>query len=907
MVNVRIEVVVDPSQAAAGSRRVRDELKKTEDSADKLRATIRRTFAGIGIGLLVRELTQAADAYTNLQNRIRTVTESEQELADVTAQIFQIANDTRSAFDATAEVYARTALAAKDLGISQQDTLAFTKSLNQAVALSGASAEEARAGLIQLSQGLASGALRGDELRSVLEQLPVVADVIAKSLGVTRGELREMGAEGKITADIILRAFEQAREELDERFGKSVPTIGQSFTVLRNNLVQTVGEFDQAVGASGVFAQLIVFIAENLDIAAGGVLVLAAAIATAYIPATVTATSLTTALIARIAALNVTAIASTAVFAGIAAAAAIAARRIGEEFEEAQQRITEATEAGEKFALTDYGKVGADILRVRENLAIVTAAITRSVAAGDQATEAQIALQQRYQAELDKLIGEQKRLADGTAQSAAEARKQTLAIEATATATGKSIASIQEENKLLRLSSREREIQAALLQEVARIEKDKDNAKVTDTQREQLELALRENQALQDRADALDQVFGPAEKFEAQVRALNQALQEGAITQDQFDTAVAELAKSLEGADLSKLNLEGIDLSGLDGGGLDALLEKISKLGQAEQKQLDIVKQTIAEYDARIALAQRELELRQQGNADAAGQAQFEQEFAQAIAVGNVALAARILALDQLRQQTEAQDAAEQLLAETERNRKQIVDSFLAPQEQLLATQLTLNQLLAEGTINAQQYAIAMGNAKLQVDGLGRTAAEGAAAGLQQIENELVDVGATVQETLVNGFHSAEDALVGFLRTGEFDFKKFIDSILDDLARLLVQQGLLALLGGPGAAQGAGFFGNFFGGNRADGGGVEAGRSYMVGEHGKPELFTPESAGRVLSASQTQRAMQPIVNVTAPPAQVTIVNATDPGEFSRYLSTSEGEEAVLNVVRRNPRAVQAAR
>jgi tape measure domain-containing protein len=136
-------------------------------------------------------------------------------------------------------------LAGKDLGITQKELTQFTESLNQAIILSGASAVEAQAGLIQFSQGIASGALRGDELRSVLEQLPVVADILAKELNVTRGELRELGAQGAITSDIILKAFANARVELSERFARTVPTISQSFQVLRNAVVKTFGEFDK--------------------------------------------------------------------------------------------------------------------------------------------------------------------------------------------------------------------------------------------------------------------------------------------------------------------------------------------------------------------------------------------------------------------------------------------------------------------------------------------------------------------------------------------------------------------------------------------------------------------------------------------------------------------------------------
>lgn len=259
-----IEVVVDPARAVRGNRRVRGELGRTETAADRLGRTLRRAFAITSIVLLGRQLVTLADEFTNVQNRLRTVTDGEAELATVTNELFAIANRTRSEYGATAEVFARVGLAAKNLGRDQQELLQFTESLNQAVLLSGASATEAQAGLIQLSQGLASGALRGDELRSVLEQLPVVADVIAQSLGVTRGELRVLGQEGKISAEIVLDAFKEARIELEERFGEAVPTVAQSLTVLRNRVLQVVGAQDQATGASRALSETILDLSENV-------------------------------------------------------------------------------------------------------------------------------------------------------------------------------------------------------------------------------------------------------------------------------------------------------------------------------------------------------------------------------------------------------------------------------------------------------------------------------------------------------------------------------------------------------------------------------------------------------------------------------------------------------------------
>lgn len=249
-------------KAQQGTKDLENQMRSLDGVGRSLSNTMKGLVAAFGL----RELQQTVDAYTNVQNRLKLVTGNASELLGVTKELFAISNETRQSFTSTAEVYARTALATKDLGLSQRDTLEFTRSLNQAVILSGASSAEASAGLIQLSQGLASGALRGDELRSVLEQLPAVADVIANSLGVTRGELRKMGEDGKITAEVVIEAFQRASGELDGKFNQTVSTISQAFVVLKNNVTQYIGELDAATGASVAVAGALLAIGENIDL-----------------------------------------------------------------------------------------------------------------------------------------------------------------------------------------------------------------------------------------------------------------------------------------------------------------------------------------------------------------------------------------------------------------------------------------------------------------------------------------------------------------------------------------------------------------------------------------------------------------------------------------------------------------
>lgn len=282
MATERIDIIVSEKGSRVVKRNVEDignSARKAAGGVDQLQ----RLLGGLASGAALRQLQRTADAYTNIQNSLRLVTTSSEQLAAVQEELFNISQRTRSSFESNAEVYRRFALAGKDLGVTQNDILKFTEQVNQAIIVSGASGAEAQAGLVQFSQGLASGALRGDELRSVLEQLPAIADILAKELGVTRGELRKMGEEGAITSEIILEAFKNNGDELAAQFAKVSPTIEQGLTNVRNAFTRFIGEIDQANGISRNIASGLIFLAENFDRLGRAILVLGGIVATKLI------------------------------------------------------------------------------------------------------------------------------------------------------------------------------------------------------------------------------------------------------------------------------------------------------------------------------------------------------------------------------------------------------------------------------------------------------------------------------------------------------------------------------------------------------------------------------------------------------------------------------------------------
>src|SRR5690606_2788812 len=164
-----------------------------------------------------------------------------------------------------AQVYQRLAQNAAQLGIDQKKVAEITETVSKAVAASGASADAADAALRQLGQGLASGALRGDELNSVMEQTPALAQAIATGLGVTIGELRKLGADGKITAQALITALTNAGESVNQQFGTRVKTAAQAWTELTNSVTRFIGETSKASALNSSLADGIERVSEAID------------------------------------------------------------------------------------------------------------------------------------------------------------------------------------------------------------------------------------------------------------------------------------------------------------------------------------------------------------------------------------------------------------------------------------------------------------------------------------------------------------------------------------------------------------------------------------------------------------------------------------------------------------------
>jgi tape measure domain-containing protein len=286
---------VDSSQLhdANGELRILIEVgTKAEKATDGVKDSfsgLKTVLAGLGLGAVIREGIQLADTYSNIEGRLSLVTTGTGQLADVTEKLYASAQRSRVGFEATADLYSSLARSTKSLGTSQGDLLQVTETINKALIVSGASAATAEGALTQLGQGFASGTLRGDELNSVLEGTPRLAQAIADGMGVTVGQLRALGAEGKITGETVFNALKSQKDAVEAEFAKMPTTVSQSFVQLQNAVLKYVGQANSAGGVTATMAAGIGLLAKNLDTVVPLVVTIAAALGIGYVTSAVAA------------------------------------------------------------------------------------------------------------------------------------------------------------------------------------------------------------------------------------------------------------------------------------------------------------------------------------------------------------------------------------------------------------------------------------------------------------------------------------------------------------------------------------------------------------------------------------------------------------------------------------------
>lgn len=254
---------------------VDDTIRRTDTSTgglsggvDKLKGAfggLQGLLAAAGLGIGVAEIIETADAFKTLEARVKLATGEGAEFITGFEGVKQIANETFSSIESTGELFARITAAGETLGLAQGEILSVTQTINEAIKLSGGSAASADAAITQLIQGLQSGVVRGEEFNSIMEQAPRLAKAMADGLGVTRGELRAMAQDGKLTSEVVINAVRSQGEVIASEFGTLPTTVGNSLQVVKNQIFNFVGEIDGALNQTSQLAEAISYIGNSLE------------------------------------------------------------------------------------------------------------------------------------------------------------------------------------------------------------------------------------------------------------------------------------------------------------------------------------------------------------------------------------------------------------------------------------------------------------------------------------------------------------------------------------------------------------------------------------------------------------------------------------------------------------------
>ena len=248
-------------RANQGSQRFTGGINGVRNAMGSLQGML--AAAGLGIG--VAEIIEVSDAFKTLEARIKLATGEGAAFISGFDGVKQIANETFSSVENTGELFARITQSAESLGLAQSQVLGVTKTINEAIKLSGGSAASADAAITQLIQGLSSGVVRGEEFNSIMEQAPRLAQAMAEGLGVTRGELRALAGEGKLTSEVVINAIQSQGEAIEKEFATLPNTVGNALQEAKNKIFLFIGEMDKSVNQSSKLAEAINLIGDSLD------------------------------------------------------------------------------------------------------------------------------------------------------------------------------------------------------------------------------------------------------------------------------------------------------------------------------------------------------------------------------------------------------------------------------------------------------------------------------------------------------------------------------------------------------------------------------------------------------------------------------------------------------------------
>ena len=263
------------ASASRSTRRYERDFKKANQGIIASHRRMGTAFNAIMAGLGVRSVIRYADAWTAAGNKIAAASQISGRQARSLSELNDLADETRAGLTETVDLYSKLLRATANFVTTEEEIARATEITNKAFIAGGAAASERAAGILQLGQALGSSFLQGDELRSIRENAPLLAQAIANEFETTIGGLKALGAEGKLTSERVYRAILNGQADIEAAFASTNATIGDGFTRVKNALTEYIATGDDSIHATEKLVSALNFLAENLDLVAAGAVLLA--------------------------------------------------------------------------------------------------------------------------------------------------------------------------------------------------------------------------------------------------------------------------------------------------------------------------------------------------------------------------------------------------------------------------------------------------------------------------------------------------------------------------------------------------------------------------------------------------------------------------------------------------------
>ena len=236
-----------------------ESVNNASNSLNKLVGKLKSVAGTITAGFGISKIINTSDMMTNLHTRLDLMNDGLQTTDELQEKIFQSAQNSRGAYQDMAEMVAKLGVNAKDAFKSNDQIVKFGENMNKIFKLGGASGAEQSAGMLQLTQALASGKLQGDEFRSITENAPELIGILAEKLGKTRSEIKEMSTDGELTSDVIVNAVLDSTEKINTQFATMPLTWADVWTNIKNTTLKATQPILNAINSivnSETFKQL---------------------------------------------------------------------------------------------------------------------------------------------------------------------------------------------------------------------------------------------------------------------------------------------------------------------------------------------------------------------------------------------------------------------------------------------------------------------------------------------------------------------------------------------------------------------------------------------------------------------------------------------------------------------------